>query len=36
MKFSFYAEMVKTDYLKAVERVEWMKDEETSKFLCLF
>ena len=36
MKFSFYAEMVKTNYPKAVEGVEWMKDDETSKFLCLF
>ena len=36
MKFSFYAEMVETDYSKAMEEVEWKKDEETSKFLCLF
>ena len=36
IKFSFYAEMVKTDYPKVVEGVEWKKDEETSKFLCLF
>ena len=32
----FYAKMVKTDYPKTVEGVEWKKDEETSKFLCLF
>ena len=36
MKFSSYAEMVKIDYPKVVEGVEWKKDEETSKFLCLF
>ena len=36
MKFCFHAEMVKTNYPKAVEGVEWKKDEETSKFLCLF
>ena len=31
----FYVEMVKTNYLKVVEGVEWKKDEDTSKFLCL-
>ena len=36
MKFSFYVEMMKTYYPKAVEGVEWKKDDETFKFLCLF
>ena len=36
MKFFFYAKIAKINYPKAVEGVEWKKDKETSKFLCLF